>query len=189
VEALAWNFHRESLLASCGDDKAIMLWDIREGNRASQVVQGAHTEAVNSIAFNPFSEHILATGAADHMVALWDLRNMKRKLHVFHSHTDDIYKVEWSPHCETILASCGTDRRLLVWDLSRIGLPQGADELGAVEGPPELLFAHGGHCHKVVDFSWNPNDEWVVASVDEDNILQVWQMAEHVYMNEPEAAY
>jgi hypothetical protein len=24
-----------------------------------------------------------------------------------------------------------------------------------------------------VDFAWNPTDEWVVASVDEDNILQV----------------
>ena len=30
------------------------------------------------------------------------------------------------------------------------------------------------------DFAWNGNDEWVVASVAEDNILQIWQMAEHI---------
>jgi hypothetical protein len=28
----------------------------------------------------------------------------------------------------------------------------------------------------VSDFSWNRNEEWVAASVSEDNILQIWQM-------------
>ena len=41
------------------------------------------------------------------------------------------------------------------------------------EGVPELLFIHGGHTTKVSDFSWNPKDDWVIASVAEDNILQV----------------
>lgn len=34
--------------------------------------------------------------------------------------------------------------------------------------------------------SWNPNDDWVCASVSEDNILQVWQMAENIYLEEGE---
>jgi WD40 repeat protein len=42
----------------------------------------------------------------------------------------------------------------------------------AEDGPPELLFIHGGHTSKVSDFAWNPSDDWVVASVAEDNILQ-----------------
>ncbi len=46
-------------------------------------------------------------------------------------------------------------------------------EEDAQDGPPELLFIHGGHTSKISDFSWNPNDDWVVASVAEDNILQV----------------
>lgn len=50
-------------------------------------------------------------------------------------------------------------------------LPQSPDD--AEDGPPELLFIHGGHTSKVSDFSWNANDDWVVASVAEDNILQV----------------
>ena len=29
---------------------------------------------------------------------------------------------------------------------------------------------------KISDFTWNPNEPWVVCSVSEDNILQVWQM-------------
>lgn len=43
----------------------------------------------------------------------------------------------------------------------------------AEDGPPELLFIHGGHTAKISDFAWNGKDEWVVASVAEDNILQV----------------
>ncbi len=45
----------------------------------------------------------------------------------------------------------------------------------AEDGPPELLFIHGGHTSKVSDFAWNPSDDWVIASVAEDNILQVWR--------------
>ena len=47
----------------------------------------------------------------------------------------------------------------------------------AEDGPPELLFIHGGHTSKVSDFAWNSLDDWVLASVAEDNILQVSCMA------------
>jgi histone-binding protein RBBP4 len=56
----------------------------------------------------------------------------------------------------------------------------------AEDGPPELLFIHGGHCSKVSDFSWNMNDEWTVVSVADDNVLQVWTMAEEIYTADDE---
>lgn len=37
-------------------------------------------------------------------------------------------------------------------------------------------FIHGGHTAKISDFSWNPVEPWVICSVSEDNIMQVWQM-------------
>ena len=117
------------------------------------------------------SRYILATGSADKTVALFDLRNLKTKLHLFESHTDEVFQVSWSPKNETVLSSCGADRRLMIWDLSRIGAEQTAED--AEDGPPELLFIHGGHTAKISDFAWNSTDEWVMASVAEDNILQV----------------
>lgn len=71
------------------------------------------------------------------------------------------------------------DRRLHVWDLSRIGEELSPED--AEDGPPELLFVHCGHTAKVSDFSWNGSEDWVVASVSEDNVLQIWQMAENIY--------
>ena len=59
-------------------------------------------------------------------------------------------------------------------------------EEDAEDGPPELLFLHGGHTSKVSDFSWNAKDEWTIASVSEDNVLQVWNLAEEIYAGEEE---
>lgn len=72
------------------------------------------------------------------------------------------------------MASSGTDRRLHIWDLSKIGVDQTNED--AEDGPPELLFIHAGHTAKISDFTWNVNEPWVICSVSEDNILQIWQM-------------
>jgi histone-binding protein RBBP4 len=183
VEDVAWHLLHDSLFGSVSDDQKLMVWDIRATTtkKASHVVD-AHQAEVNCLAFNPYSEYILATGSADKTVALWDLRSLKMKLHSFESHKDEIFQVQWSPHNETILASSGTDRRLHIWDLSKIGDEQSPED--AEDGPPELLFIHGGHTAKISDFTWNPNEAWVVCSVSEDNILQVWQMAENIYNEE-----
>jgi len=183
VEDVAWHLLHESLFGSVADDHRLCVWDIRASatNKPSHTVE-AHTAEVNCLSFNPYSEFILATGSADKTVALWDLRNLKLKLHSFESHKDEIFQVQWSPHNETILASSGTDRRLHVWDLAKIGEEQNAED--AEDGPPELLFIHGGHTAKISDFTWNPTDAWVIASVSEDNIMQVWQMAANIYSDE-----
>ncbi len=80
------------------------------------------------------------------------------------------------------MGSASSDRRIHIWDLSRIGEEQTPED--AEDGPPELLFIHGGHTSKISDFSWNMNDRWVIASVADDNILQIWQMAENIYNDE-----
>lgn len=54
----------------------------------------------------------------------------------------------------------------------------------AEDGPPELLFSHGGHKAKISDFSWNKNLPWVISSVADDNTLQIWQMADSIYRDD-----
>lgn len=184
VEDVDWHHRDVNLMGSVGDDRTIQIWDIREKNpnKSVHVVENAHENDVNSIAFNPVNEFVLATGSADKTVALWDMRNLKSRLQTFTGHTDQVYNVEWAPFNESILASCSADRRVAIWDLSRIGMEQTVED--AEDGPPELLFLHGGHTSKVSDISWNANDEWTLASVSEDNVLQVWNMAEEIYAEE-----
>ncbi len=158
------------------------------------------------------------------------MRNLKNPLHSFEGHRDEVFQVNWAPFHESVFASCGADRRVNVWDLSKIGEEQLPED--AEDGPPELLFIHGGHTAKVrvrlffppthpptsvhgplssylpshlptllflhpthppthplpqvSDISWNKEDPWIMASVAEDNILQIWQMADNIYLAEEE---
>lgn len=180
VEDVAWHVLDEHLFASVGDDQKLLIWDTRSEKTdkpAHSVI--AHPSEVNTLAWNPMNENILVTGAGDKTLNLWDLRNLKIKLHTLVHHQGEVLQVEWSPYDETILASAGGDRRVNIWDLSRIGAEQTAED--ADEGPPELLFMHGGHTNKISDFSWNPHIPWVIASTAEDNIIQVWQPAANIY--------
>ncbi|KAL3868843.1 hypothetical protein ACJMK2_041600 [Sinanodonta woodiana] len=183
VKDVAWHPLHAAIFGSVSDDKKLMIWDTRssETNKPNHNVD-AHAAEVNCLSFNPFSEFILATGSTDKTVALWDLRNLEKKLHSFEAHDDETFQVKWSPHSETILACSGIDRKLYVWDTSKIGEEQSAGD--AEDFPPELLFVHIGHSAKISDFSWNPNEPWVISSVAENKIMQVWQMSEHIYTDE-----
>jgi histone-binding protein RBBP4 len=43
---------------------------------------------------------------------------------------------------------------------------------------PCRLFMHGGHTNHLADFSWNQTEPWVVCSAAEDNLIQIWKVAE-----------
>ncbi|KAJ3693146.1 hypothetical protein LUZ60_012241 [Juncus effusus] len=180
VEDVEWHVKDANIFGSVGDDHKLMIWDLRSDKPQHSIV--AHKNEVNSLSFNPFNEWILATASKDTLVNLFDMRKLNTSLHTFASHTDEVFQVEWSPHHETILASSSADKRINIWDLSRIGDEQAEED--AEDGPPELLFVHGGHTDKISEFSWNPCEKWVIASVAEDNILQIWQLDQSFYQDD-----
>ena len=176
VEDVCFNKISENVFASCGDDRKLMIWDLRQQNPVYNVE--AHVQEVNTIDFNPFNEYLLITGSNDKSCALWDMRNLKKKLHNFKHHINDVISVKWNPHIMSMFASSSSDRRVDIWDLSNIGKDTNNEEDIA---PSELLFTHGGHTSRVADFDWNPNQELTIASVSDDNIVQVWKLADKLY--------
>lgn len=185
IEDVAWHAKDENLFASVSDDKFIYVWDVRDGSKPALKRENAHEKEINSVQFNPFNEHRLVTGSSDTTVVLWDSRNLAHRVHECKGHKDEVFQVSWNSKHENIIASCGADRRVIVWDAQKIGQQQTPEF--AKDGPPELLFIHGGHTNKISEISWITNpaatdgDEWYAASVAEDNILQIWHMAEPIY--------
>eukprot|EP00826_Nyctotherus_ovalis_P020834 TRINITY_DN1660_c0_g3_i1.p1 TRINITY_DN1660_c0_g3~~TRINITY_DN1660_c0_g3_i1.p1 ORF type:complete len:249 (+),score=56.83 TRINITY_DN1660_c0_g3_i1:643-1389(+) len=174
VEDVVWSRQYADMFASAGDDKKILLWDARkEGKKPTHQVE-AHSGEVLSLDFNPFNEHLLASSSSDKTVAIWDIRNLQTKQCSLKQHQDEVCRISWATFNEAVIASASQDRRVFIWDLSCLGKEQTSEE--AVDGPPELLFIHGGHTGKVTEISWNPNEELVMASVADDNILQIWQI-------------
>ena len=65
-----------------------------------------------------------------------------------------------------------------IWNIDLIGAEQSEED--AVDGPPEMIFKHGGHRNQVSDLSWHLNDPMLIASVDDDNFLHMWKMSSDI---------
>ncbi|KAF2646581.1 WD40 repeat-like protein [Massarina eburnea CBS 473.64] len=164
----------EFLIGTASDDLTWQIIDTRqETHKKAMYRKEAHDDAVNCIAFNPEFETMMATGSADKTAALWDLRNFDKKLHSLQGHNGDVMGLQWHPQESAILASSSNDRRIRFWDISRVGDEQTPDE--AEDGPPELLFMHGGFTNRICDFDFNKNDPWVMLGAAEDNQLQIFR--------------
>ncbi|PHH63765.1 hypothetical protein CDD81_5530 [Ophiocordyceps australis] len=170
----------KSFIGSVSDDQTLQIVDVRfpETNKAALVAKGGHLDAINALAFHPTAEVLVATASADKTIGIWDLRNVREKVHTLEGHQDAVTSLEWHPSEQSILGSGSYDRRIIFWDLARIGEEQLPDD--QEDGPPELLFMHGGHTNHLADFSWNCNEPWLVASAAEDNLLQIWKVAESI---------
>ena len=169
-----------ALIGTVSDDLTLQILDTRSDDttRSAATASNQHRDAINAIAFNPFAETLLATGSADKTIGIFDLRNLKTKLHALEGHEESVTSLDWHPTEEAILGSASYDRRIMFWDLSRVGEEQSPED--AEDGAPELLFMHGGHTNRISDFSWNKNDPWVVCSAAEDNLIQVWRVADAI---------
>nr|XP_046918310.1 histone-binding protein RBBP7-like [Dermatophagoides farinae] len=173
VNDVKWHYYHESYLGSVGNDKMLKFWDSRmNGEIKAAFCSRVHNEGVNSLSFNQFCEYVILTGSDDHTVGLFDIRNLKHRLHSFDAHRDEVLDVNWSPYGETVFASSSRDKRLIIWDMTKINAPQSIQ--AAQEGPPEMIFIHGGHTDIIQDFSWHPHNQ-LIASVSANNELHVFK--------------
>lgn len=171
----------KSLVGTVSDDLTLQILDVRSPETTRSAVTSGpdqHRDAINALAFNPAAETVLATGSADKTIAIWDLRNLRHKLHALEGHNDSVTTLEWHPFEESVLGSSSYDRRIIFWDLAKVGEEQSPED--SEDGPPELLFMHGGHTNRISDFSWNLHNPWVICSAADDNLIQVWKVAEAI---------
>lgn len=185
VNAVQHSAQFDFMLGTASDDLTIQILDTRRDSteKSALSVQG-HSQAVNAIAFHPIQETILASGSSDGTIGIWDTRNFKQKVHSIDAHKSSVMSLEWNPMDSAVLGSGSSDRRICFWDLSKAGEEQTPED--AEDGPPELLFMHGGHTNTISDFSFNQNDPWVVCSAAEDNLIQVWRVANAIVGKERE---
>lgn len=167
-------------LAAALEKHGCVLLDRRDGSRKTI----APRSSVLCAEFSLADSFLLGLGTKSGSASVWDIRNEREPLHVLSEHGGEVTQIQWSPHFEHVLSTSGTDRRVRIWDLERVGATQTEEE--REDGPPELLFVHGGHTDAVSDISWNPHEPWELASVAEDNVLQVWQVSREVAPDEEE---
>lgn len=101
------------LLASCGRDNVVRVWD-PEAGKALRVLAG-HAGAVYAVAFSP-DGRTLASGGDDGTARLWDAET-GRELKQLRGHLRGVTGVAFSPDGK-LLATGGFDGTARVWDLA-----------------------------------------------------------------------
>lgn len=106
-------------------------------------------------------------------------------------HEEEVLNLAWSPLQAGLLASSGADDQTLIWDTS-VGTLRGPPaspgppsssgtqrkgSLGKASDAPGLMFRHGGHTGRPCDVAWSMHDPFLLASVADDNLLQIWRPA------------
>jgi WD40 repeat protein len=119
VQSLAFSADGK-LLASCGNDYTVRLWELATGRELRQFGHSparASAEAparmVHAVALSPNGK-LLAAGFGDDAVFLWDAATGK-ELHKLSGHTGAVRAVVFSPD-GNFLASGSIDQGIRVWD-------------------------------------------------------------------------
>jgi hypothetical protein len=104
------------LLASCGGDKTVRLWDPTAGEQR-RILTG-HGGAVQGVAFSP-DGRLLASCGDDKTVRLWDPAAGEQR-HILTGHGGAVQGVAFSPDGR-LLASAGAGNTIWLWDLVPAG--------------------------------------------------------------------
>ncbi|XP_055641271.1 protein HIRA homolog isoform X2 [Toxorhynchites rutilus septentrionalis] len=152
-----------TMLASCADDKLIMIWKKSVGGsffgtskmaeywRCISTLRG-HAGDVLDLAWSP-QDRFIASCSVDNTVIIWDAKQFPTILQVMKGHTGLVKGVTWDP-VGKFVASQSDDRTLKIWKTSNFSL------FKTITEPFEEC---GGTTH-ILRLSWSPDGQYLVSA-------------------------
>lgn len=140
------------LVATCGYDNKVILWDVLDGN-PSALGKATHDHLVNACDFSSDGK-MLVTASSDYSIRVWTIPEM-RLITLITTHKDDVLDVSFS-HNSEFIAACSYDGTLSVHSLKG-----------------EIQCEMHGHQGLVESFAWSADDKHVT-SVGTDGTIRTW---------------
>lgn len=162
INDIEWVPTHDSFFLSADDNGMVRLHDSRKSDPSVSFSTGS---AVNSLSINPSNSFCIALGHGDGQIELRDIRSPSECLYRFTPHTDAITQLKWHPKFHSVLGSSSGDRLVKLHD---------------VANEHKLIFNHEGHMLGVNDFDFSHHEDWMIASVADDNSLHLWTPAHHL---------
>jgi WD40 repeat protein len=148
------------ILASGGEDRAIILWDVATADKLREL--SGHSRAILALAFNP-DGRLLASGSRDSTILLWDRGTGERVWRLRGGpelSMGFVYSVAFSPDGR-MLASA-RQKKIILWDVSSRG------QIASLSG-------HSGFIGSVYSVAFSP-DGRILASGGRDKTIMLWDM-------------
>ncbi|MBD2129759.1 WD40 repeat domain-containing protein [Microcoleus sp. ZQ-A2] len=101
------------ILASCGDDKTIKIWNLNTGELLRTFT--GHSDIVWCVTFSPDGQ-ILATCSEDQTVKIWKL-DTGELISTLLGHSEAVVSITFSPDGKTLVSGSG-DKTVKIWSLS-----------------------------------------------------------------------
>lgn len=158
IKCVRWSKTSDNLLASCGDDGVVCIWDTRTKIRQppEQVLSAKRRMIFNCLDWHPVFEHHIATGAQDASCIVWDRRNLKQ-VQVYAEHTEAVNSVAFNSGGSLLLTG-SSDKTSKIFDVC--------------EG--RNMFTLKSHKEAVTSVCFDSTGE-MFATGSKDNTVTVWK--------------
>lgn len=155
ITDVAFNQVETSVLASCSNDRSLVVYDLRT---STPVTKAVLSFAANRIAWNPMEAFNFAAASEDHNIYIFDMRRFDRALNVLKDHVAAVMDVEFSPTGEELL-SASWDRTIRLWSRDR--------------GHSRDIY-QTKRMQRVMAARWTPDAKYVISGSDDGNI-RLWR--------------
>eukprot|EP01127_Copromyxa_protea_P002252 TRINITY_DN12145_c0_g1_i1.p1 TRINITY_DN12145_c0_g1~~TRINITY_DN12145_c0_g1_i1.p1 ORF type:complete len:334 (-),score=60.66 TRINITY_DN12145_c0_g1_i1:37-1038(-) len=153
-----------NLLASCGADKSIRLWNRRQPDNkwvCRQTFESAHERTIRRIDFSADGK-FLAAASFDSTASVYEMmqNGLYELVSTLEGHENEVKASSWD-RTGTKLATCSRDKSVWVWEM-----------LADMEF--ECISVCSGHSQDVKNVKWHPQKEMLL-SCSYDDTIKVWQ--------------
>lgn len=150
-----------SLLASGGNDNALMIWDLRKPHSALQQFR-EHKAAVKALAWCPWQKNLIVSGGGseDKSIKFW--RVDEGRMVSSHKASSQVCSLLWNPLEKELLSAHGYSQyQLSLWRYPSM----------------DIIGEYFGHKDRVLHLSLSP-DMTTVVSAGADETLRFWKVFE-----------
>ena len=115
---LSWHDHDKTVIASCGGDDRVHIWDWRHTARPQLTLETIN--GARQVCWERTHGNLLATSHFD-SVKLWDRRNASRAVQYINAHPGEpIHALDFSTNRQCRFVSSGADKSVKFWDVKDV---------------------------------------------------------------------
>ncbi|KAJ3158538.1 DDB1- and CUL4-associated factor 13 [Geranomyces michiganensis] len=157
ITSVKFNQTETDVFASCGTDRAVILYDLRTSSPLSKMIMKMRT---NAIAWNPMEAFNFTIANEDHNCYTFDMRKMDVAMNVHKDHVSAVLDIDYSPTGEEFVTG-GYDRTVRIFN--------------AREGHSRDIY-HTKRMQRIFCVKFSMDAKFVLSGSDDGNI-RLWKAA------------